>query len=128
MAILGCNVLTNVDYNSLYIYGRLPITSDLHLLLSASTVVTFAPDIGRLWAEKMLGDGTTNIPPETVTQAWFDAGSEAYLKETQPLRIIFRVAGWSDAFDDHVTDIDSSPGSGNPLDIEKQDSTVFNNP
>jgi hypothetical protein len=122
MGILACNVLNNSPYNSLYIYGRLPINDDLHLLLSASTVATFAPKIGAMWATNMLGGAT-------VAQSWFNAGSTAYLEETNhPLTMVFRVAYWPDAINDHITDTDTSPGTGNPLDIEKQDSTVYSKP
>ena len=65
----------------------------------------------------------------TVAQSWFDAGSTAYLEETnQNLTIVFRVANWPDAINDHITDTDTSPGTGNPLDIEKQDATVYSKP
>jgi hypothetical protein len=126
MAILACNALNNTPYNSMYYYGCLPINNDLHLLLSASTVETAAPTLGTLWAQKMLGVGTN--APETVEQAWFDAGSQAYIPETNHITITFRVAGWPDAFTDHLSDTASSPGTGNSLDITKQDHTVFSNP
>lgn len=128
MAILACNVLTNVDYDSLHEYGRLPINNDLHLLLSTASIATAAPTLGSLWAGNMLGDGTTNHPPETVEQSWFDAGSKAYQAETNhPLVIVFRVAGWPDALGDYLSDTGTSPGTGDPLDITKQDATVYSN-
>ncbi len=127
MGILACNVLNNSPYNSLYLLGRLPINSDLHLLLSTSTLATAAPNIGELWAQKMLGAGTNTV--ETVKQAWFDTGSQAYLAETNhPLTIVFRVAGWPDAFNDHLSDAGTSPGTGDPLDIVKLDATVYSQP
>jgi len=127
MAILACNALNSADYNSMYEYGRLPLSNDLHSLLSASTVATAAPTIGSEWAKNMLGLASTN-GPETVAQSWFDAGSRAYLTETNNITITFRVAYWPGAISDYVSDIDSSPGTGNPLDIQKQDETVFSNP
>ena len=127
MAILACGTLNDSPYSSLYNYGRLPINNDLHLLCSAKTVVTFAPKIGEFWAEKMLGIGSTN-GPEHVAQSWFDAGSTAYLDETNhPLTMVFRVAYWPDAINDYITDIASSPGTGNTYDIQKQDATVYSN-
>jgi hypothetical protein len=133
MAILACSVLYNTDYNSLHLYGKLPISEDLHLLLSTSTVATAAPTIGSRWANFMLGDGTTNVPPETVEQSWFDAGQAAYdnshgTGETNHITITFRVAGWPGAFSDHLSDANSYAGTGNVLDITKADSTVFSNP
>ena len=75
----------------------------------------------------MLGIGTNQI--QTVAQAWFDAGSQAYLGETNtPLTIKFRVAYWPDAINEHVTDINATPGTGDPSDILKQDATVYSKP
>jgi len=127
MAILACSALNNSDYNSMYEFGRLPISNDLHLLLSASTVVTAAPTLGSEWAKNMLGLASTN-GAETVAQSWFDAGSRAYIPETNHITITFRVAYWPDALDDYVSDVGGSPGTGNPLDIQKEDETVFSNP
>lgn len=88
-----------------------------------------AGHIGKLWAGNMLGTLNTNAPAETVMQAWFDAGSKAYTAgETNHLVITFRVAGWPDAFSEHLSDVNNTPGTGNPADITKQDQTVFNNP
>jgi hypothetical protein len=44
------------------------------------------------------------------------------------ITITFRVAYWPDALDDYVSDVGGSPGTGNPLDIQKEDETVFSNP
>jgi len=119
---MGCGILNNTPYNSMYEDGRLPINNDLHLLLGASTSMTAAPTLGTLWATNMLAG-------LTVAQSWFNAGSTAYLSETNhPLTIVFRVAYWPDAIDDHITDVDTSPGTGNPLDIMKQDATVYSKP
>jgi hypothetical protein len=90
------------------------------------------PTIGTHWANYMLGDGT-NKPPETVEQSWFDAGSAAYDNsqghgETNHITIVFRVAGWPDAFGEHLSDKNNSPGTGNVLDIGKADATVFSLP
>jgi hypothetical protein len=123
MGILGCGILQNSSYNSLYAYGRLPISNDLHLLLGASTVATAAPLLGTLWAEKMLGSGSNAV--ETVRQAWFDAGREAYQTETNHITIVFRVAGWPDASNDHLSDTGTSPGTGNTDDITHSDQQVF---
>ena len=127
MAILACSALNNSDYSSMYEFGRLPISNDLHLLLSASTVVTAAPTLGSEWAKNMLGLASTN-GAETVAQSWFDAGSRAYIPETNHITITFRVAYWPDALGDYVSDVGGSPGTGNPLDIQKEDETVFSNP
>ncbi|MGA9450975.1 MAG: DUF6345 domain-containing protein, partial [Verrucomicrobiia bacterium] len=124
MGILGCGVLNNSPYNSMYNYGRLPINNDLHLLLAASTAATAAPTLGTLWAGYMLGTHGTN-GVQTVEQAWFEAGHEAYKTETNQIVITFRVAGWPDAFNDYVTDTDTSPGTGDSLDITHSDQQVF---
>jgi hypothetical protein len=133
VALLACNALQNTPYNSLYIYARLPINQNLHLLLSTSTISTAAPTLGRRWADSMLGDGTTNRPPITVEQSWYKAGRDAYDNskgqgETNHITIKFRVAGWPDAFPEHLSDIGNNPSTGDALDITKTDSTVFSNP
>lgn len=116
MAILACPVLTNNDYNSLYSLGRLPINNDLHLLLSTATTASAAPTLGTDWAGYM-------------EQSWFKAGQDAYAAgETNHVVITFRVAGWPDAFADTLSDVNTSPGTGDQSDIIKADQTVFNNP
>ena len=127
MAILACSVLQNTPYNSLHLFGRLPISEDLHLLLTTSTVASSAPTLGSLWAGNMLGTHGTN-GVQTVKNSWFLAGHEAYLTETNHITITFRVAYWPDAINDYITDTDTSPSTGNPLDIQKVDETVFSNP
>jgi hypothetical protein len=133
MGALVCNNLQDTVYNNLHVFARLPINSDLHLFLGASTYVTAAPTLGSRWADAMLGDGTTNRLPITVEQSWYKAGRDAYdnshgTGETNHLVIKLRVAGWPDAFPEHVTDVANNPSTGNALDITKTDSTVFNNP
>ena len=132
MAILGCNVLNDIPYNSLRQYGRLPMNNDLHLLLSTATTATAAPTIGKFWAENMFGLGTNSVHP--VADAWFIAGDHAYHgyggteAETNHVTIIFRVAYWPDALNDYITDVNGSPGTGSQLDINKKDVTVYSNP
>jgi len=103
-------------------YGRLPINNDLHLLLSTSTYATAAPTLGSQWASHMLKNANA------VTEAWFLAGLRAHGAETNHITINFRVAGWPNAFSEHLTDVANSPGTGNVLDIDKQDEQVFSNP
>jgi len=62
---------------------------------------------------------------QTVEQSWYKAGHDAYLAETNHIVIKFRVAGWPGAFSDYMTDINSGPGTGNPLDITHSDLQVF---
>jgi hypothetical protein len=131
MAILGCNVLNDAAYNSLYQYGRLPINNDLHMLLSTASVETAAPRIGTLWAQQMLGHGTNAM--QTVSDSWFNAGNMAYDNssgqgETNHIIIQYRVAYWPDAINDHISDVNGSPGTGNSRDIQKKDQIVFSNP
>lgn len=101
----------------------LSINNDLHLLLSESTVATAAPDIGDFWARFMTAG--TNGNPLTVEVAWYTAGERAYIPETNQITINFRVAGWPDAFPEHITDVANTPGTGNPADITFTDRKVF---
>jgi hypothetical protein len=122
MALLACNALRTNNYNDLYLNQKLPISNDLHLLLTASSVVTAAPNLGTYWGSLLFSTG------ETVATAWFDAGATAYTEETNNITITFRVAGWPDAFTETVHEINNSPGTGNPLDIQYLDNQVYSMP
>lgn len=130
MAILGCSVLQDTAYNSLYEYGRLPINNDLHILLATESVATMVPRLGTLWPQKMLGVGTN---AQAVEPAWFAAGQQAYNNsdgqgETNHITITFRAAYWPDALSDTITNINASYGTGNTFDIAHDDRVVFSNP
>jgi len=106
MAILACNALRPDNYDDMDWSLVLPISEDLHLLLSGSTVLCNQPDIGNLWAKKMLGS-------KTVAEAWFEAGTKAY--QNQPPGSItnvirFRVAGWPSCFGDRLKSYSAPDG------------------
>jgi hypothetical protein len=119
VALAICSALEANCYNDMYNNELLPITEDLHLLLGAASLMTAAPDLGELWARNMLGTYATNGSPMTVEEAWYAAGKNAYTRETDYPNLLmnFRVAGWPDAFSDHLSDRDTSPGTSNPADI-----------
>ncbi len=123
MALLICDVLHSGNYDDLYNNSLLPINNDLHLLLGTSTLATAAPDLGKFWAFDMLGAEAAAL---TVEQAWYQAGRDAYKAETDYPNLIinFRVAGWPDAFSEKLTDVNNTPGTGNPADITKTDEKV----
>jgi len=120
MAILACNDLIDQNYQSMLSQGALPITSNLHLLCGSTTICYMSDDIGALWAKKMTGG--IFIPQQSIPQAWFGAGHDAYQYATNITGTVsFRVAGSDNCFSDTLT---SYPGStsGN---ITFQDSQIY---
>lgn len=101
MAVLACNSLQDQSYNSMANAGVLPIPSNLHLLCGTTTVSYMSDNIGELWATKMLG--SFFHAPETIENAWYDAGHDAYLYATNipsGSTVTFRVAGSDNCFND----------------------------
>lgn len=101
MAILACNSLRDQNYNSMANAGVLPIKSNLHLLCGTTTVSYMSNDIGTLWAAKMLGSLLHS--PQTIEQAWYGAGHDAYHNATNipsGSTVVFRVAGFENCFND----------------------------
>ena len=102
MAILACNILRGQNYSSMANAGVLPFKNNTHLLCGASTVAAVGEDIGRLWAENM----TQSIllgGPETVQQAWYNAGRTQYQLAGTNMTgsaVVFRVAGSDNCFSD----------------------------
>ncbi len=61
----------------------------------------FSEDFGALWAKKMFGGVFT--APETVANAWFDAGKTQYSYATNMTGTVsFRVAGYPECMGDTV--------------------------
>jgi len=111
MAILACNSLRDQNYNGMNNAGVLPIKGNLHLLCGASTVCGVSENIGELWAKKMLG-GFFIGAPETVAQAWYDAGHDAYAGTTVfSSPVIFHVAGSDNCFTDTLQSYSDPDGN-----------------
>jgi Family of unknown function (DUF6345) len=123
MAIFACNILYDDNYQDMWDKRVLPINDDLHLLLSARTAVYMWPNFGEFWANDMLGKERGG-GPQTLIDAWEYAG-----KKTQPAAhpsgpVIFRVAGWHACLGDKLLNY-STPDSGDPTAIEKEDRQVY---
>jgi hypothetical protein len=125
MALLGCNLLRDENYQSMYNHLKLQINNNLHLLLGARTFSGATDDIGKLWATKM----TRSVflgGPKSVWQSWYEAGREAYAGATNidngPWA--FRAAGWPNCFGDTLKEYED-PNSGNPANITYQDQQVW---
>lgn len=129
MALLGCSLLRDDNYQSMYNHLKLPINNNLHLLLGASTYAGATADIGELWAKKMTKGGFFT-GPEPVWDAWYHAGQDAYHYATNidnslyPGPWYFRAAGWPNCFGDKLKEY-SDPNSGNPANITHLDSIVY---
>ena len=86
LALCECSAMADNNWSSMQMYSRLPINNNLHLLVGAKTFMTAAPNLTSLWASNM-------VHGVTVKEAWFNAGSQAYLAETNHILITFSVAG-----------------------------------
>lgn len=99
MAILACNCLHDDQYQSMINSGVFPLTSGNHLLCGMTTIGAIGEDLGEVWAKKMTGSFLSS--PESVKDAWFDAGQAQYQYATNLTGpITFRVAGWDNCLDD----------------------------
>jgi hypothetical protein len=122
MAILACNSLRDANYQSIVNHGFFPLTSDNHLLCGLTTIGAVGEDIGKFWAEKMTGGFLTS--PETIRQAWYDAGHDQYNNATGLTgisSIVFRVAGWDNCLDDTL----KSPPDSTSGTLDYRDQQVY---
>lgn len=107
MGLFACNGLQDEVYQDNWQAGSLPISDTLHLLCAGSTIIYAQPELGGLWAKKMLKGNT-------VPDAWMNSGIDAY-RNTFPGAITnnvrFRVAGWDSCFGDRLQSYtDPDPG------------------
>jgi hypothetical protein len=105
------------------LWGERPASRDVIEIYD----LTAAPKLGAVWATNMISG--TNNSPMTVENSWYIAGSTAYVEETNHITIIYRVAGWPDAFNEHITDINQDPGAGRvQAELIERHQTVYNLP
>lgn len=118
VAVLACNCLIDQNYDSMSDAGVLPIPSNLHLLCGTTTISYMTDMIGGIWAQKMVGGVFKS--PETIENAWFDAGHDAYQYATNITNTVkFRVAGSDNCFSDTLKNYAGST-SGNITSDEQQ--------
>jgi len=121
MGILACNSLNT--YSSMVNAGAIPLKTT-HMVCGASTIVAVGEDLGALWAKKMFGGVFSS--PETVVNAWFDAGRTQYSygANLSGSTYIFRVAGYPECMNDTLKNNTApySPSSapGNLTQISQQ--------
>jgi hypothetical protein len=122
MAIFACNILYDDNYQDMYNKVVLPIDDNLHLLLSARTSVFMYPEVGRKWAQAMLGKEPGGI--RSVRDAWYLAG-DATQKLSEPTGpVVLRVAGWPACLSDQLLNY-STPDSGDPANITVDDHQAY---
>jgi len=102
--------------------GAIPLKTT-HLVCGCSTVADVGEDFGSLWAKKMFGGFFTS--PETVVNAWFDAGTEEYSNATNMTGTVsFRVAGYpeciADTLQNNTAPSAPSPNPGNLTSVTQQ--------
>jgi Big-like domain-containing protein/uncharacterized protein DUF6345/flagellar hook capping protein FlgD len=120
VAFACCSSMRDQNWDSMKGFQKLPINNDLHLMLGASTVMTAAPNLGKLWASNMLAG-------VSVEESWYSAGQGSYRngQETNNIVINFDVAGWPNCFNDGIGDTAKIPASGDQNDIDKHSRNVF---
>jgi len=122
MGILACSSLMN--YSSMANAGAIPL-STTHLVCGASTVAAVGEDIGAYWTKNMFGRFLHT--PETIANAWFDAGRAQYSNTTNLTgTITFRVAGYPECISDTIQN-NTAPSMPSlaPGNLTKVDSQVF---
>jgi len=121
IGILACNSLHDANYQSIVNHGFFPLTSDNHLLCGMTTIGAIGEDFGEIWAKKMTGGFL--VSPETVKDAWFDAGVGQYQYATNLVgtTITFRVAGWDNCLDDTL----KSPPDSTSGTLDFRDKQVY---
>ncbi len=91
--------------------GKLPINSNLHLLMGSSTKSTYM--YGPLGLGYAFGlTGVNSKLQQTVPNAWFYAGTNAYHNITNNQPVDFTVVGSDNCFGDTVSSFQQNP-SGN---------------
>ncbi|HEY3762876.1 MAG TPA: DUF6345 domain-containing protein [Verrucomicrobiae bacterium] len=120
MGILACNSLNT--FSSMSSAGAIPLKTT-HMVCGCSTIAAVGEDFGALWAKKMLGGVFAS--PETVANAWFDAGRTQYSYATNMTgTTTFRVAGYPECMDDtlkaNTAPISPSAAPGNLTQVTQQ--------
>jgi hypothetical protein len=121
MGILACDSLNT--FSSMSSKGAIPLKTT-HLVCGCATIAGLGEDIGAYWAKNMIGGAFKS--PETIANAWFDAGHKQYLGATNLPTVIFRVAGYPECMNDTVNNntAPTSPSSA-PGNLTKIDQQVF---
>jgi hypothetical protein len=122
LGILACNSLNT--YSSMKSAGAIPLKTT-HLVCGTATIAAVGEDFGKLWAKKMLGGFFAS--PETIANAWFDAGHDQYQYATNLTgTITFRVAGYPECMSDTIQNntAPTSPSSA-PGNLTKTDQQVY---
>jgi hypothetical protein len=117
MGILACYSLCDPNFGSMVGHGAIPLNTT-HLICGCETDSAVDVKIGAFWTKNMLKQ------KQSITQAWFNAGSTQYAGEDIDYAIIFRVAGYPECINDSVANntAPSSPSSspGNLIHTDKQ--------
>lgn len=98
MAILACNSLYGPSFTSMKSLRALPL-KETHLVCGCGTIAGVNDVIAQYWAQNMLKK------QETVADAWFDAGKQAYKGDPSdqfPGTVTFTVAGYVECMTDSL--------------------------
>ena len=115
MAIQACNSLRQANWDSMQSHGITPFNGNLHLLLGTDSVVYSNQRINAYWAQSMFPNVESNLPADSILEAWFAAGTDAYGQYsinnnyTYGYDMRLAVAGYEDCRTDKL-DASSDPG------------------
>jgi hypothetical protein len=114
MTIVSCNTLKPENTSSMG-SSRMPVSSDLHLLMGCETKVWMSQTLGLLYA-------TDLVTSNTIPNSWYDAGQRTYQRDPPATTetLYFRIAGWQDCFNDTLLSYaDPDPDDGLKYDHQK---------
>ena len=77
MGILACNSLRQGNWNSMRSASRLPINSNLHLILGANSVIWTGDHVASYWA-KYMTIGKNGSAPYQIQAAWYQGARDVY--------------------------------------------------
>ena len=119
MTILACDTLIQANYNSMNSHSKIPVNSNLHLLLSGSSVIWFAPDLGKNYAFNLLYGN------ETIINSWYGAGTQTYQYQNKGItnNVSFAYTGSPACIYDSLQSYEDSDGS-----LTRSQTTVYNLP
>ena len=122
MGLMACDSLTTFD--SMSGAGAIPLKTT-HMVCGCASIAGIGQEFGQYWAHNMLVGGFFT-GPETIANAWFDAGRKQYLGATNLPTVIFRVAAYQECIGDKIkNNTDPTTPSPTPGNLIKSDAQVF---
>ncbi|HVU27512.1 MAG TPA: DUF6345 domain-containing protein [Verrucomicrobiae bacterium] len=96
MTLACCNLLYQPNYNSMKSANKMPINSNLHILLGSSTIFWSTPNLGFNYAYNLTWEN------QQIIAAWVNAGQLSYQENHKNITntIVYAYSGWANCFAD----------------------------